>query len=382
MKNLFLIFTLCNLTASDLLDEPAFTEESYLNFGLALNPVLQDWLSDYSTSFCGQPETHLPGEVSQSPETNIQCVFCLKPFLRKSLLVRHLVANHADSKGFMEYFISHGGKPEKIHHCAQCSFITLDKNHFAQHTARHSGQKLHYCNLCSRGFNLVNDLRRHKFSIHQEDVADFKSYACTKCSASFTKKCLLINHLASHEKTIKAPSLAISSSISKKTKNNLKFNDNLGFNSIPDTSPTAANINFKITSAPISQNMLNLQKPDLQHKSTEKKLLVESKNAVENEIGKICLQCGLKAKSRANLLVHMARHQKKPLYFCEYCPWGCYLKNDLSRHIISKHPSHANPALGHVCKDCQIIFPRKDHLAKHEKTHQIASLDSALQASV
>ena len=381
MKNFVLILNFVLLNSSDLTDEPLIPEKSFLCEQYSTSPLLYDWVPADSVSPSSQLELHLPQERSKLPECNSQCVFCLKSFLKKSFLLRHLVASHANHKGFLQHFISHGGKPEKIHHCAQCSFVTLNKNHFAQHTARHSGQKLHYCNLCSRGFNLANDLRRHKFSIHQEDVADFKSYACTKCSASFTKKCLLINHLASHEKTIKAPRLAISSGITKQNKKDLKSNHNLGFDPIPDTSPHVANTDFQIMSAQINKNMLNLQKPDLQVQSTGLELSEETKTAVENEIGKICSQCGLKAKSRANLLVHMARHQKKPLYFCEYCPWGCYLKNDLSRHIISKHPSHANPALGHVCKDCQIIFPRKDHLVKHEKTHRIASLDSALQAS-
>lgn len=373
MKNFVLILSFIYLNAGSLTDEPSLPEESFLCERFSTSPLLHDSVPVdlVSPGICNL--SCKSGEVSQSSETNIQCVFCLKPFLKKSFLLRHLVASHADNKGFLQYFISHGGKPEKINHCAECSFITLDKNYFAQHVARHSGKKLYYCNLCSLGFNLANDLRRHKFSIHNEYIADFKSYACTKCSASFTKKCSLINHLASHKKPIKVANLAISSGIAKKTKNNLKFNHNLGFDPIPDTSPSAANTDFQIMSAQINKNMLNLQKPDLQYQSAGLELSAETKTAVENEIGKICPQCGLKAKSRANLLVHIARHQKKPLYFCEYCPWGGYLKNDLNRHIISKHPGNVIAYQGHVCKECQLIFPRKERLVKHETIHRIPS---------
>jgi KRAB domain-containing zinc finger protein len=372
MKNFFLILNFCLLNSSNFNGESSILDPLVTD---QLSPrVFDDFGFDDSVLPSSRLDCYLAREIGQLPDCNSECAFCSKSFSSKKYLLRHLVSSHANNKGFLQNFIGHGGKPEKINHCSQCLFVTLDKTHLTQHIARHSGQKLHNCNLCSRGFNLVNDLRRHKFSIHHEDVADFKFYACTKCSASFTKKFLLINHMASHEKTIKAPSLAISSGIAKKTKNNLKSNHNLGFDPIPDMSLPAENTDFQIISVPIPQNVSNLQKTNLQHQSTEIKLLDGDKSSVEKkEICKICPDCGLKAKSRANLLVHMARHQKKPLYFCELCRFGCYLKNDLSRHIISKHPGNVIANQGHVCKECQLIFPRKERLVSHETIHRIAT---------
>lgn len=376
MKKLFLILIFAIIHASDILDEPSIPEESFFWEQLSPSRVLDDIGFANSVLPSSQLNLHLPSAVSQATVSNRECVFCRKSFSIKKFLLRHLVSSHANDKGFLQYFVSHGGKPEKIHHCAQCPFVTLDKNHFAQHAARHSGVKLYYCEQCSRGFNLANDLRRHKFSIHHEDVADFKSYECSKCAASFTKNKLLINHMAKHDETTKSAGLTISSGIAKQNKKDVKSKHYFKSVPIQDTSLPSVNANFQITCAPIPQNALNLKKPDLPNNSTGIKLSAENKSAVEKkEICKICPDCGLKAKTKANLLVHIARHQNKPLYFCEVCQFGCYLKNDLSRHIISKHPDKATEAKSHACNKCPKFFARKDRLSKHYKLHQITFTD-------
>jgi KRAB domain-containing zinc finger protein len=385
MKKLFLILTFAIIHASDILDEQLIPEESFLCEQLSPSRVLDDFCFANSVLPSSQLNLHLSGTVSQATVSNGECIFCLKSFARKNYLLRHLVSSHANNKGFLQHFTRHGGKPEKIHHCSKCSFTTLDKTHFAQHAARHSGEKLYYCNLCPRGFNLANDLRRHKFSIHHEDVADFKSYECSKCAASFTKNKLLINHMAKHEETTKS-SLVVCK-VAKTIKKDCKLPTQATCR--PRSQKSSSSKSSKCTdlqkaTVPIVDDSLTMKNPSLPIASKGLELLAECKSAdVKNEFYKVCPECGLSTKSNANLLVHMARHQKKPLYFCELCPWGCYLKNDLSRHIISKHPGQANPSQGHVCKDCQQIFPRKENLVKHNtKVHQITFSDFSAQSGV
>jgi KRAB domain-containing zinc finger protein len=377
MKKLFLILTFAIIHASDILDEPSILEESFFWEQLSPSRVLDDFGFANSVLPSSQLNLHLPSAVSQATAINGECVFCLKSFSKKNYLLRHLVSSHANHKCFLQHFIRHGGKPEKIHHCSQCSFTTLDKTHFAQHAARHSGAKLHYCEQCSRGFNLANDLRRHRFSIHHEDVADFKSYECSKCAASFTKNKLLINHMAKHEETTKS-SLVVCK-VAKTIKKDCNFALPLTYppRSQKSSSLKSSNsIGMQITFAPIADNLLGLKSSALPIVFDGLELLAERESLAE-KIGlyQVCPECGLKAKSKANLLVHIARHQKKPLYFCDFCPWKGYLKNDLSRHIISKHPGNVIANQGHVCKECQQIFPRRQQLVKHEKLHQIASAD-------
>lgn len=385
MKKLFLILTFAIIHASDLIDEPLIPEESFLTQQMALDHIRDMWIKANSVLPNYPLECRLPVGDSKATVSNGECVFCLKSFARKNYLLRHLVSSHANNKGFLQHFMNLGGNPEKIHYCSQCSFTSFDKAHFSQHLARHSGSKLYHCEQCSRGFNLANDLRRHKFSIHHEDVADFKSYECSKCAASFTKKKLLINHMAKHERPTKS-SLVVCK-VAKTIKKDCKLPTQATCR--PRSQKSSSSKSSKCTdlqkaTVPIVDDSLTMKNPSLPIASKGLELLAECKSAdVKNEFYKVCPECGLSTKSNANLLVHMARHQKKPLYFCELCPWGCYLKNDLSRHIISKHPGQANPSQGHVCKDCQQIFPRKENLVKHNtKVHQIAFSDFSAQSGV
>jgi KRAB domain-containing zinc finger protein len=184
--------------------------------------------------------------------------------------------------------------------------------------ARHNEQKLYQCDVCQKGFNLINDLKRHKFNIHN-DVLDLKLYSCNECPASFIKKATLLNHIAMHLESKKSI-------------------------------------------------LVNLKKENpVKIKQKQKKTYK-------------CQECGLTCNSRINHKIHIARHQKKPLYFCDFCSWGCYLKNDLSRHIISKHVDHAGEVFGHSCKSCNAIFPRKKQLLNHEKKHQISLSDFSSKA--
>jgi KRAB domain-containing zinc finger protein len=361
MKNLVLILAFFYSNAGNFIDEPLISEESFFTDKLSDNGMLDNWFLAESILSSPQIEWHLPSKASQSPNINFECTFCFKSFVKKTFLLRHLVSNHFKDKLFLQNFISHGGDPEKINYCDQCPFITLDKAHLAQHLARHSGQKLYFCDLCSRGFNLVNDLRRHKFSIHNKNVADFKFYSCTECSASFTRKNLLINHLAKHKEATKSDSMVSSGCIVKKIKNDLKLD-----------SP--------VLLAPISHqasSLMSRQNYDFSIMSSDGVELVTNSNyqGQKEEKSHICSECGLKSGNKANLLIHMARHKKTPLYFCEFCQFRCYLKNDLSRHIISKHPRQVVANQGHVCNDCKLIFPRKKQLLAHEKIHQISFLN-------
>ena len=374
MKILFLLFYFFRSSASDFMldDQARLPESSFLHLE---EPVLNRSFFDNDELFsiteaAGCNEMTLSSLLSRSTDASFvsdpYCKFCDKTYKRDFMVLRHIVSRHSHEKGFEQEFLALGGQFEKIYHCDKCSFKTLDKNYYAAHMARHNEQKLYQCDVCQMGFNLINDLKRHKFNIHN-DVLDLKLYSCNECPASFIKKATLLNHIANHLESKKSINV-VCGGVTKKPKNVPKVELQSPIDQMQDSLITESP---KIDLNPAVLSILvNLKKENpvkIKPKKKEKKIYK-------------CHECGLTCNSKINHKIHMARHQKKPLYFCDFCSWGCYLKNDLNRHIISKHVDHAGEVFGHSCKSCNAIFPRKNQLVNHEKKHQISLSGSSSKA--
>ncbi len=79
-----------------------------------------------------------------------------------------------------------------------------------------------------------------------------------------------------------------------------------------------------------------------------------------------CLDCQRKSSCSARLRNHQCNTKK---FFCDFvdCTGGFTQEKDLKRH---QQTVHADKAFLRVCQVCQYKTPRKDHLERHERSHQ------------
>ena len=80
--------------------------------------------------------------------------------------------------------------------CAICDSNFARKVHLDDHiTQVHERKKLHKCNICSAGFSIAKELKRH-FIVHEGNTP----FKCDICQANFRSKVGLGTHIASTHK--------------------------------------------------------------------------------------------------------------------------------------------------------------------------------------
>lgn len=94
--------------------------------------------------------------------------------------------------------------------------------------------------------------------------------------------------------------------------------------------------------------------------------LVGAPQTLQPKRGLECPDCQRKLSCSARLRNHQC-NMKRFLCDSDGCTGGFTQEKDLKRH---RQSVHANKALLWVCQVCQYTTPRKDHLQRHERSHQ------------
>ncbi|XP_055604904.1 gastrula zinc finger protein XlCGF53.1-like [Uranotaenia lowii] len=80
-----------------------------------------------------------------------------------------------------------------------------------------------------------------------------------------------------------------------------------------------------------------------------------------------CTVCGKRFRTEDQLQKHTSRHQSEEKEFaCPVCPKQFHWYQDLERHHVVKHGVSR-----YTCTECGKKFGRADHLAGHERSHQL-----------
>lgn len=109
--------------------------------------------------------------------------------------------------------------------CTFCHKILRTKKGLKIHQRKHTGEKLHGCQICQAKFTKTNHLVRH-MKIHNKN--DSLKHTCKECGANFPNSYLLIRHKKVHNKKADESSAAESKDVNIKTENNDNASEKLG----------------------------------------------------------------------------------------------------------------------------------------------------------
>ncbi|XP_071447423.1 zinc finger protein OZF-like [Hetaerina americana] len=179
-------------------------------------------------------------ESSHNAERPFKCAICLKGYVQKQYLMRHILKHTEEnphsceicSRAFTHYYylkrhmLTHTN--EKRHKCEICSRAFARNSHLKIHLLIHTGEKPYQCTICTKGFTQNSDLKRHvlphtgekrhkceicsrlfarisHLKIHLLRHTGVKPYQCKICSKGFTQNSDVKRHLLMHtrEKSLK-----------------------------------------------------------------------------------------------------------------------------------------------------------------------------------
>ncbi|XP_071454426.1 zinc finger protein 436-like [Hetaerina americana] len=144
-------------------------------------------------------------ESSHNAERPFKCAICLKGYVQKQYLMRHILTHTEEnphsceicSRAFTHYYylrrhlLTHTN--EKRHKCEICSRAFAQNSHLKIHLLIHTGEKPYQCTICTKGFTQNSDLKRHVL-IHTGE----KRHKCEICSRLFSRNSHLKIHLLRH----------------------------------------------------------------------------------------------------------------------------------------------------------------------------------------
>ncbi|XP_018081629.1 telomere zinc finger-associated protein [Xenopus laevis] len=136
------------------------------------------------------------------------CEFCHRAFTQKTNLNMHL-KTHTGEKPFqchlcgktfrtqaslLKHNRTHTG--ERPFSCPFCDQKFADKTPLQRHMAsRHQEGRPHYCQICSKTFKAVEQLR-----VHVERHKGVRKFECTECGYKFTRQAHLRRHMEIHNR--------------------------------------------------------------------------------------------------------------------------------------------------------------------------------------
>ena len=128
-----------------------------------------------------------PVDDEEGVKSNINCNICNKEFFTKKQLRRHYYYKHYKSDAIN----LHGGHASSSS-SGQDVELSVPKKKEERKAALCEVRSL--CSECGKSFKLLKDLRRHKETVHNQDIRT--RYYCNFCNASFNRKDNLLKHVS------------------------------------------------------------------------------------------------------------------------------------------------------------------------------------------
>nr|CAH7724008.1 unnamed protein product [Callosobruchus chinensis] len=328
------------------------------------------------------------------------CLHCKATFKSKATMDDHIIRKHPEC---MESVTS------KVHECKVCAFKTTNKRQFENHMLKHpeenSGLKMSTCSHCSAEFKSKRGLDNHTLSSHPEYIATVTSKVheckvclfkttvkcnldahvlehcrntasckfknCTRCSASFTSKQMLDNHvLRSHPELIEFITSKIHHCASCSYKTTIKTGLHRHMSVHPDvrsnyTSKTCKHCNAVYKSKQIIDDHVLKKHPEF---------IASVKSKIHE-----CGLCTYKTTIKLELDRHMLKHPETESGYkhkfkssaCLHCEKSFTSKATMDDHIIRKHPEFMESVTSkvHECKVCLFKTTNKRQFELHTLRH-------------
>ena len=136
-----------------------------------------------------QQITDIPSNVNSNPQelftdSQYKCDRCDSVFKGKSQLLNHINNKHTGRRFACPYchnsFPSYGRMNEHVkyvhqhrprYQCETCGKGFINRLHYLDHLAAHTGSKRHVCAICQSQFTFKPSLKRHVLHFHPEEAA-------------------------------------------------------------------------------------------------------------------------------------------------------------------------------------------------------------------
>ena len=261
-------------------------------------------------------------------EKSFQCHTCLKYFVERSTLKRHMII-HMD---------------EKPYKCDHCDRAFSDKSTLRRHIITHTGTKRFVCTNCNKRFTRNEHLRQHMY-IHTAE----KLYKCEICTKDFRQRSTLKNHMLLHraDKAMKWKC---------------------------DTCNTSFEFQHEYdVHVAICDSIGGAQGEKCQFcekRFLDNDVLLRHMLSHAEERSYKCEFCNQSFSDKSELTDHEFLHSEKKPYKCVICDQDFMRKGSLLSHITSQHPEQA-------------VYELVDPSVDYQITNGAISLDSqALAQSV
>ena len=146
-------------------------------------------------------------EIQPDGKIAFICIACQRPFGAKRWLRKHIEDIHSKSSlqecricEFTTNSIIHMYEHNSTEHinirysCDKCdSRLTSERNLEAHKTTRHSTERTFICSICCYSFTKKKSLKNHEERVHSTTTVE-----CPECSKSFTHEAHLKTHLRYH----------------------------------------------------------------------------------------------------------------------------------------------------------------------------------------
>ena len=245
----------------------------------------------------------------------LTCSLCDKSFKVKKSLWRHTQ--------------QHKKLP---HMCKTCLKMFEKKEDLELHQVSHNSS--HVCDICDRKYDCIGRLNYHKKLSHGP-----KLIKCEICSASYSSKSLLKQHMKRHgPKQFFCDKCSCSYFFMHQLTNHLKTHDE-------------NSIKYKCTVCPREYVNLSHWKEHMK--------LHDGSNFVK------CDQCSKSYSSRKALNLHKkTKHVEERKFVCQVCDKAFITKHHLKNHLICHDVKR-----DYKCRFCEATFKKNDVLKMHENVH-------------
>ncbi|XP_031635422.1 zinc finger protein 37-like [Contarinia nasturtii] len=224
--------------------------------------------------------------------------------------------------------VKHGKK----HKCTFCNYVTSQKGHLTRHIRTHTGEKPFACEIYAKAFAQKHNLNRHK----KTHAAEFQ-FCCSKCRQAHE-----IDKM-NHEGKCKHRQYACH--LCKNAAHHLQH-----LKQHMQIHNGERSFRCRVCAKTF------LRKDDLNnHSRTHIK-----------ELPFDCAQCGRRFADENEKQSH-EDHCKGRRYVCYLCPFKCFQKYDLRRHMQVHHTGERGFKCGVCGKKCLHKGHLKQHLATHSK---------------